>query len=299
MIEQRDLSIISNNLFKERGGRRIPEQTIELDYALGWFLAELALHAINEKLAFKGGTALRRCHIGEYRFSEDLDFTLLSGDEFDAIKVAFEEISAKVTKQTGMPFGFSRPDPQQHQNSHTFYMTFTGPLRRRREFKVDVTKTEEIVDVLERKPILKTYDVFDFPLDRSVQIYSVNEIVAEKVLALTDPKRSQPRDLYDLWHLHTEELVELSDLAEAIARKLKFRGRSAEGLAEAFENKEKVLKTTWKTRLDPQMAETPEFDDVFRENSSGFPPIRDLRSDARRTKWLEPKIAVKSENCAF
>jgi uncharacterized protein len=74
MIQQRDLSIISNTLLRERGGRRIPDQTIELDYALGWFLAELARHPFNEKLAFKGGTALRRCHIGEYRFSEDLDF---------------------------------------------------------------------------------------------------------------------------------------------------------------------------------------------------------------------------------
>ena len=47
-------------------------------------------------------------------------------------------------------------------------------------------------------------------------------------------------------------------------------GDPAEGLAEAFEKKEKVLKTTWKTRLDPQMAETPEFDDVFRETRRAF-----------------------------
>jgi len=37
MITQRNLSLISNSLLKEHGGRRIPEQTIELDYALGWF----------------------------------------------------------------------------------------------------------------------------------------------------------------------------------------------------------------------------------------------------------------------
>jgi hypothetical protein len=35
MIPHRDLSIISNRLLKQNGGRRIPETTIELDYALG------------------------------------------------------------------------------------------------------------------------------------------------------------------------------------------------------------------------------------------------------------------------
>jgi hypothetical protein len=42
MISQRDLSVISNDLLREYGGRRIPDQTIELDYALGWFLSELS-----------------------------------------------------------------------------------------------------------------------------------------------------------------------------------------------------------------------------------------------------------------
>ena len=156
-------------------------------------------------------------------------------------------------------------DPQQHQNSHTFYMAFTGPMQRQRQFKVDITKTEELVDALERKPVLVTYDAFDFPNDRAINAYSVKEIVAEKLLALTDPKRSQPRDLYDLWYLESEGLVELPLLDDAVARKLKFRGRSGEGLAEAFEKKEKTLQATWKARLDSQMASTPEFETVFRE----------------------------------
>jgi len=96
-------------------------------------------------------------------------------------------------------------------------------------------------------------------------VYSINEIAAEKVLALTDPKRSQPRDLYDLWYLHDAGRVDLSHLADAVAQKLSFRGRSGDGLGAVFDKKEKLLKTTWKTRLDPQMAETPEFETVFRE----------------------------------
>src|SRR3546814_8499110 len=76
MIPQRNLSLISNKL-AEGGGTRIPEKVIELDYYLAWFLIGLYRSELGKHLAFKGGTALRRCHFGEYRFSEDLDFTLL------------------------------------------------------------------------------------------------------------------------------------------------------------------------------------------------------------------------------
>lgn len=209
MIPHRDLSIISNRLRKENGGRRIPESTIELDYALGWFLGELGQHPVGDKLAFKGGTALRRCHIGEYRFSEDLDFTLLYDDvTFDQVKAAFEETASKVKDRTGMDFGFDAQDPTPHKNSHTFTMRFTGPMRSERKFKVDITISERIAGDLERCAIIKTYDEFDFPDGASIKAYSLNEIAAEKLVALTDKQRTQPRDLYDTWYLSSEGHVE-------------------------------------------------------------------------------------------
>lgn len=60
MIPQRNISLISNSLHAA-GGRRIPEAVIERDYVLAWFLNGLANHPLRESLAFKGGTALRRC----------------------------------------------------------------------------------------------------------------------------------------------------------------------------------------------------------------------------------------------
>jgi predicted nucleotidyltransferase component of viral defense system len=271
MIAQRELSLISNDLLKRLGGRRVPDQTIELDYALGWFLCEMSSHSIGKSLAFKGGTALRRCHIGEYRFSEDLDFTLTAEDPgFDAIKIAFEEIAAKVAAKTGMAFSFSREDRQSHVNSHTFYMAFTGPMRARREFKVDVTKTEFVCGDLDSLKVIHTYPAFDFPEHEGLRVYSIDEIATEKIVALTDPKRSQPRDLFDIWTLLEDHELELSMLPPSIAKKLKFRNRSTDGLSEIFDKKEKLLKATWNTRLDPQMPKTPEFDGVFRAVRQSF-----------------------------
>jgi hypothetical protein len=59
LIPQRNLSLLANRLAKA-GGRRIPESVLERDYCLAWFLAELAESDLQQSLAFKGGTALKR-----------------------------------------------------------------------------------------------------------------------------------------------------------------------------------------------------------------------------------------------
>jgi hypothetical protein len=75
MIPQRDLSLLSNRLARG-GGRRIPEAVLEKDYCLSWFLVGMSATPLKDILAFKGGTAIKKCYIPDYRFSEDLDFTL-------------------------------------------------------------------------------------------------------------------------------------------------------------------------------------------------------------------------------
>lgn len=51
---------------------------IEKDYALGWLLAGIAQHPeLSKTWVFKGGTCLRKCYYETFRFSEDLDFTIV------------------------------------------------------------------------------------------------------------------------------------------------------------------------------------------------------------------------------
>lgn len=57
---------------------------VEKDYALGWLLAGIGNHAATKDAwVFKGGTCLKECYFETYRFSEDLDFTLLDGAHID------------------------------------------------------------------------------------------------------------------------------------------------------------------------------------------------------------------------
>jgi uncharacterized protein len=267
MIPQRNLSVLSNRL-AQGGGRRIPEAVLERDYCLAWFLVGLSRAPLRERLAFKGGTALKCCYFGDYRLSEDLDFTLTGEMPFEAIRQELEPVFAEAGRASGVIIRFAHDDRQPHQNSHTFYLSYEGPLpptARPKEVKVDITIKEEIVFPLEPRRVLRAYDEYqDLPDDAEVVTYSLAEIAAEKVVALLDAARNEPRDLYDIWYLTGNGHVDLGDLTHAIEKKWQFRGKKPAEMREALAFKEARYKKLWEMRLAAQMAELPEFAEVFR-----------------------------------
>ncbi len=101
MIPQRNLSLLSNRL-ASAGGRRIPEAVLERDYCLSWFLVGLSRNPLRELLLFKGGTALKKCYFPDYRFSEDLDFTLAHPVAFEAIRGELEEAFEVARRAAGV-----------------------------------------------------------------------------------------------------------------------------------------------------------------------------------------------------
>ena len=57
----------------------VRDSQIEKDYILSWVLKGIAEHSqLAEIFVFKGGTVLKKAWFPDYRFSEDLDFTLLN-----------------------------------------------------------------------------------------------------------------------------------------------------------------------------------------------------------------------------
>ena len=107
MIPQRNISLLSNRLAKN-GGRRIREDVLERDYCLAWFLAGLAESDLKMLLAFKGGTALKRCYFGDYRFSDDLDFTLVEPIASEHIQRRLQPVYAAVRETSGITIVFDR-----------------------------------------------------------------------------------------------------------------------------------------------------------------------------------------------
>lgn len=265
MIPQRNISLVANALVTA-GGRRIPEAVIERDYVLAWFLTGLAGHPLHDVLAFKGGTALRRYWFADYRFSEDLDFTLTQPITVEAIRAGLDEIFVAVEAASGLQIAFDREDRHGHQNSHTFYLRYQGPLPAANDAKVDITINELLCFPLQERPILRTYDEFDdLPGGPTVRVYAIEETVVEKLLALSDRARNEPRDLYDLWYLLGSTGLRIAELRGALDAKLVFRQRTIVGMEQAIAAKEDRLRRLWAARLAHQINEMPPFDDVLRE----------------------------------
>lgn len=273
MIPQRNLSLLSNRLAR-KGGRRIPEAVLEMDYCLSWFLVGLSKTPLTDLLAFKGGTAIKKCYIPDYRFSEDLDFTLREDVSFEKIQEYLALVFEYIERASGIKLRISRYDRHSHENCYTFFLGYEGPLpsASAKEAKVDITINEKLVFPIASKPVLKAYDEYDdLPEKARIGVYSLNEIVSEKIVALLDPARNEPRDLYDLWHLTTSGYVNPADLTEAVELKMKFRGKQLTDVKENFIHKGARLKKLWQARLSFQMTLLPEFERVFRAT------LRELR----------------------
>jgi len=266
MIPQRNISLLSNRLASE-GGRRIPEAVLERDYCLAWFLVGLSGLPLSKRLIFKGGTALKRCYFGDYRFSEDLDFTLAEATQLETILAELEDVYVKVQQASGVLIRHSREDRRKHENSHTFYLAYEGPLpsASAKEVKVDITISEQIVMPVQKRPVLKGYDEYsDLPEDAHILVYALDEILVEKLVALTDPARNEPRDLYDVWYLTAKKDLDMFVLTPEITNKLGFRGRALADMGDAFVKKEARLGKLWQIRLANQMATLPHFEEVYR-----------------------------------
>jgi predicted nucleotidyltransferase component of viral defense system len=108
---------------------------VEKDYVLGWVLAVINQHPeLQEKWIFKGGTCLKKNYFENYRFSQDLDFTVIDLQHLnlDFLKQVFEQISDSLYSQVGISLPFEQmkfdihPDPSKGYVEGRLY--YTGPL---------------------------------------------------------------------------------------------------------------------------------------------------------------------------
>ncbi len=152
-----------------------------------------------------------------------------------------------------------------------FLLHHCGKFLFLKEAKVDITINEIVVFPIQGRAVLKGYDEYsDLPEDSKIRVYALEEILTEKVVALSDRARNEPRDLYDVWYLTSGKHVELSDLIQKIESKLKFRGRTLAGIGEEFEKKFSRYKKPWNIRLAAQISILPHYDSVVRSVKREF-----------------------------
>lgn len=184
----------------------LTEEVVEKDYVLGWLLAGIGADPrLGTYWVFKGGTCLKKCFVETYRFSEDLDFTVLADGPLtpgDLLPV-LSEVLDRIEQETGIsllgkpPVIRLRPDERSAEGR----IYYRGPRGAPGEAKVklDLTYEETVVEPPLPRKIAHPYED-GLPEGASVQCYSFAEVFAEKLRALV--QRTRPRDLYDVVNLY-------------------------------------------------------------------------------------------------
>jgi predicted nucleotidyltransferase component of viral defense system/DNA-directed RNA polymerase subunit RPC12/RpoP len=183
---------------------QLTEEVIEKDYVLGWLLWGIGSDPVlGDQWVFKGGTCLKKCYIETYRFSEDLDFTVLPGGPYqpDQIEPLIARTLSRVHDASGIDFTSKDPTLRLRPDglSTEGRVYYVGPrlTPQAARVKLDISANEAVV----RPPVLRdiAHPYPDGPLAGQVRCYSFEELFAEKIRAMA--QRARPRDLYDIINL--------------------------------------------------------------------------------------------------
>jgi predicted nucleotidyltransferase component of viral defense system len=242
---------------------QLTEEVIEKDYVLGWLLWGIASDPIlGERWVFKGGTCLKKCYIETYRFSEDLDFTVLPGGPIrpEDVLPLLARTLRRITDEAGIDFSANEPTLRLRPGERTaegrvYYVgprATPGPAR----VKIDLAADETVV----RPPVLRdiAHPYPDGPLAAAVRCYSFEELFAEKLRALG--QRARPRDLYDVVNLFRRNDLRLypDAIREALIEKCEVKEVDPPTAAQfADETLRATLEADWANMLAHQLPVLP------------------------------------------
>lgn len=262
----------------------IPWEILERDYILSWVLAGIGqVEALRETLVFKGGTALKKCYFGDYRFSEDLDFSGLEGvptgdamertirevcgatskllDEYAQVEI----ISERYTEKEMHPGG---------QEAFTLRARLPWQKQSLTRVMIETAIDERIIKPQSRRRIIHEYGE---PLEAEIMVYALEEIVAEKLRAILQHAksleergwgRSRARDYYDLWRVlgTYRNQMDLSDFAPFLREKCAVRNVAFQGPEDFFQDRMLgCVGKTWEQWLGPLVPSLPAFHAVIGE----------------------------------
>ncbi|MBI4543714.1 MAG: nucleotidyl transferase AbiEii/AbiGii toxin family protein [Gemmatimonadetes bacterium] len=284
--------IRKQDILDRAGEWQLRPEVVEKDYILGWLLAGLALSPARDNWVFKGGTCIKKCFFETYRFSEDLDFSLLPDAAYteDEIRDLLIGITRATHELSGIEFP---PDlveirarrDKQGQDTFQGRMGYRGPLAFPGYPRVllDITRYEPVLDPPDARPVFHPYPE-SLPPELSVATYSFDELLAEKTRALYE--RARPRDLYDVVYLleNHPEAFDLVHLRELLQAKCEARGLACPSQAEvlAVIQDTEELRSEWGNMLAHQLPMLPDLDAVLAR-------LADL------LLWIEAPVAAPAE----
>jgi len=242
----------------------VRDQQIEKDYVLSWILQGIARHEqLSVSIVFKGGTVLKKVYFQNYRYSEDLDFTLLNNEiSNEQILEWFEEVFEFVKEEANIPLEII--DNNEHSDGGiNFYIGYVGPLGglgANKKVKVDVSRSESLAFEPVSKSAFLDYSDQE---EHELLCYSLEEVLVEKLRSVM--QRMQARDLYDIWYLLEICEIDIDFYAGEFRTKCINKGLNPGEFHHKLEQRLPQYKGRWQTSMSDQIQDLPDFDEVLRK----------------------------------
>jgi predicted nucleotidyltransferase component of viral defense system len=263
MIKSQEISRLANS-------EGVRQQQIEKDYIISWILWGIYNNeTLKDALIFKGGTCIKKVHFEDYRYSEDVDFTLHPGKEQDIsdneIYGAFYLVFAEIKKAANINLSIPEDSKETHESGGIkFFIEYIGPLGGTGDhIKTDISRGEKLEFNVEHRTMLNRYSDLEEEGDIIIQSYGLKETVIEKMAALMG--RTIPRDLYDFEYLTNTKGIELQDVFYEFQQKAEHKGHNPSEFIQKVTEKEKILEKAWTENLSHQINDLQKFKDVWRD----------------------------------
>jgi len=253
------------------------EDVVEKDYALGWLLWAIGSEPeLQDRWIFKGGTCLKKCYMETWRFSEDLDFTVVPDGPVDASEVErlLRAALGRARDSSGIDFLAREPAVKQRGNGEAAEgsVYYRGPRQTPgvARIKVDLSRIERLVSPPVRCEIVHSYPD-ELPAPATVACYAFEEVFAEKIRAMGE--RGRPRDLYDIVNLYRrsadrESGERIHDVLVAKCANKGLEVPTASSIRSAPTNLE--LRSEWESMLAHQLPALPPIESFLEELDALF-----------------------------
>ena len=249
----------------------VRDQQIEKDYILSWILQGVAENEnLAKNLVFRGGTVLKKAYFKDYRFSEDLDFTLLN-DEITNEQIIqwFEEIFGYIREEANIPLGII--DNNEHEDARlpdgqggiNFYISYIGPLGgqgNNKRVKVDISRREKLVFAPVWQNMILNYSDQE---EHKLLCYPLEEVLVEKLRSVM--QRMQARDFYDIWYLLEIHGMKIEFYGTEFMAKCESKGLNPLQFNEKLGQRMPQYKGRWQKSMNDQIKNLPDFDKAERE----------------------------------
>jgi predicted nucleotidyltransferase component of viral defense system len=179
-------------------GNKIDLFVAERDVILTYVLKIFHDNGFLKTLAFKGGTALRKVHVGDIsRFSEDLDFT---GVDFPDHLDFLESLNRIFSEpQFGISFKLENWGTSTDEVSLKSFISYAHEWNSA-HFEIDISLRKEPILPIQNLPLVSQLYFKYLPFSPPpVPCLNYEEAISEKIRACF--QRLRARDVYDLWSL--------------------------------------------------------------------------------------------------